>query len=186
MNPNTKEMIKLLGVKKPSGLRDTDKDGVINILDCKPHNPNKQGWIHDKLKAVKERYMEGKAERKEIRTEERKAYKEARITQATRFGKERAKIETERKLKRYREAPSFGKAFMSGFKGVTKIAENIRPMTRPTTSTKTTPTYKYVKKGKHYIRKKVGTTKAGTTKAEPKQQQSMGSMPDINRPVFKW
>lgn len=39
---------------KPS--RDTDRDGVINIMDCRPYNPRKQGVIH----SVAARYGKGK------------------------------------------------------------------------------------------------------------------------------
>ena len=173
MNPNTKGMVKLLGIKKPHGLRDTDKDGVINILDCKPYNPKKQGWIHEKWKAAKEGMAERRAERKEIKTAERTAYKEASMTQATRVGTQRAKIEAEKRIKKYREKPTFGQSFIGGFSrgGSTRLA---------TGKQLTKPQYKYVKKGKHYVRKKVGTTTE-----RPRQQQPY-SMPDINRPIFKW
>lgn len=33
-------------IKQNNNFKDTDRDGVINILDCRPHNKHKQGTIH--------------------------------------------------------------------------------------------------------------------------------------------
>jgi len=39
----------IVGKKKGTSplLKDNDKDGVMNMLDCKPNDPNKQGFIHN-------------------------------------------------------------------------------------------------------------------------------------------
>jgi len=172
IKPNTKGMIKLLGKPKPLiGTRDYDRDGTMNMLDCKPYNPRQQGWIHDKWKQLKEGVAKRRAERAELKRAERESYVEAKKTQAVRVGKARAKIEAERKIKTYKSGGVMGQ-FISGFKP---------PKGYRVAPAKTTikPTYKYIKKGKHYIRKRIGKK---TTTPQP----ATFNFPDINKPIFKW
>lgn len=49
--------IKARGV---SLLKDTDKDGVVDALDCNPRNKNEQGFLHDVKEKVKEKYEDYK------------------------------------------------------------------------------------------------------------------------------
>ena len=83
---NSKKIVK--GVIGNAGMgkmtRDSDGDGEINVLDCKPHNKDEQGWFHDKYKAakenVKQKYEDYKAEskiKKEEKAKQRLAIKEA-------------------------------------------------------------------------------------------------------------
>jgi len=44
--------------------KDTDKDGVIDPLDCKPNNPKKQGLAHNVLNSMKKKYQEKKEAQK--------------------------------------------------------------------------------------------------------------------------
>jgi hypothetical protein len=58
---------KLKKVNKPrhSPFADTDRDGVINILDCKPNNPRKQDvykWNDIKHKVINKKYLFHKTE----------------------------------------------------------------------------------------------------------------------------
>jgi len=53
--------------------KDSDRDGVVNIKDCKPLNPNKQGFFHDlqmKSLKAKEQRLEDKRrdEQKKLET----------------------------------------------------------------------------------------------------------------------
>ena len=59
--PNVLAMTKLLG--KPRRMRDSDKDGVIDMLDCEPYNPKKQGILHDVGKWAARKVGVRKAER---------------------------------------------------------------------------------------------------------------------------
>lgn len=95
-SPNVKGMMKLIGniPRTPIyGLKDSDRDGVINVMDCQPNNPRKQGFIHDAIKRANERARE----RKEIREEARIAgVKEKRI-QAIKTAEARERFRAERK-----------------------------------------------------------------------------------------
>ena len=111
------------------GYKDSDGDKVMDMIDCKPHNKNKQGWIHDvgsKIKdKAKEAYTEYKEDSKEryerkaeLRTIEKEAYHEARKKEVVKFAQIRARQETERKINYRKEG---------GFVGqVRRGAENIR------------------------------------------------------------
>lgn len=62
-----KSFFKLKKVNKPrhSPFADTDRDGVINYLDCKPNNPRKQDvykWNDIKHKVVNKKYLFHKTE----------------------------------------------------------------------------------------------------------------------------
>ncbi len=151
------EIDKVLGKKyrlEKAG-RDSDGDGVLNVVDCAPYNPRKQGWVHDKIQQFKDRA----AERREIRDVERKQYVESKKTEAIRVGKERAKMEADRKINRLKpiKRESFGSVVMGG---LSAMAKKSQPTVRKSKVTR------YVKtKGGKY--KKVTTYKP--IKTEQKQ-----------------
>jgi len=94
--------------------RDSDKDGLMDMLDCQPHNPKKQGVIHNIRASIAEKRgnseraeeirMQGaesdarkenvrrdkRIEREEYQAVEKKAYKEERVKVAAKRGTERA------------------------------------------------------------------------------------------------
>ena len=48
INQKIKKVDEVIGKQPyPHGLRDSDGDKVINILDCEPYNKHKQGMIHN-------------------------------------------------------------------------------------------------------------------------------------------
>ena len=49
-------------------LADTDRDGVINAVDCEPRNPDKQGLVHDVLKKIKAKHEELKQKHEQNKT----------------------------------------------------------------------------------------------------------------------
>ena len=129
-----KKMLNLLGTKKRFPL-DSDGDGHANVMDCQPYNKNKQGWLHDKVEAYKEKA----AEKREVKAIEHTAYIEARKKEASKFGEQRASAEREHKLKQYKQRQSSGgivSQFASGFSRGT-----------PRRTSQTTAKYRYVKKG---------------------------------------
>ena len=46
---------KPLNKPKMNWFKDSDRDGVINIFDCKPYNRKKQGWAHHGIQESRER-----------------------------------------------------------------------------------------------------------------------------------
>lgn len=103
IKPNTSGMLRALG--KPvqlKGLRDSDKDGVKDIMDCKPYNKNKQGIVHNiktKYKEVKEARQQKKYAMKHIRKKAKAEYYRKREVEEIKLAGERAHIEAERKRK---------------------------------------------------------------------------------------
>jgi len=86
-------------------IRDNDRDGVVNIIDCKPNNPNKQGWIHKVGAKVARKFgrkgtaekIEAAGERADVAkiTRERERERIAgRVAVATRTEREKQAIET--------------------------------------------------------------------------------------------
>lgn len=83
---------------------DSDHDGLINILDCEPYNPRKQGVLHnigasiarkagneklaDKIKA---RGDQRDKDRAEVREANRESFQKERVIVAIERGKERAR-----------------------------------------------------------------------------------------------
>ena len=147
-----------------NAMKDSDGDGVGNMIDCQPYNPKKQGWIHDIKEKVGEKVREYKQEREEegkrrkIETflrkyrEEKERYKQARITgkyEAEQKGiAERARIKA-----RYSGKSSGGgfSSFMSGLSNVSNAMVGTTKTTTPKAGKRKVVTY--VKKGKHYIKK---------------------------------
>lgn len=85
---NEKTFNRILGTKNIKFNKDSDGDGVPNHLDCQPHNPRKQGVIHD----IRVKMLEAK----EKRLAEREV-KEERVTELKSSIRERKeRIETSR------------------------------------------------------------------------------------------
>ncbi len=83
--------------------RDSDGDGVMDMLDCKPNDKTKQGVIHsigagiarrfgneEVAEKIEKRGAERDEERKEFREAERESFRAERLKVADKRGKERA------------------------------------------------------------------------------------------------
>ncbi len=128
-----KKMNKLLGAGSVKGLgkkfrRDSDKDGVPNILDCQPYNPRRQGIIHSVAAAGARTFLQGEQREKAEAFIERKreqsdevgeARDKERQTQRLETAKYREKMSGER-ARRYQAAGGLGGEMRRGFGGVGK------------------------------------------------------------------
>ena len=126
-----KKMNKLLGAGSVKGLgkkfrRDSDKDGVPNILDCQPYNPRRQGIIHSVAAAGARTFLQGEQREKAEAFIERKreqsdevgeARDKERQTQRLETAKYREKMSGER-ARRYQAAGGLGGEMRRGFGGV--------------------------------------------------------------------
>lgn len=86
-------------------VRDSDRDRVPNILDCKPYDPRKQGFVHDLAKRGVARVQEtgraiikGSERREQIREKAREEYYTKKEEEEKRYAREKAHLETEKKL----------------------------------------------------------------------------------------
>lgn len=118
---------------RTKAFRDSDGDGVPNILDCEPNNPRKQGFIHDVIKRANVRATE----RREIREEARVAGVKEKRTQAIKTAEATERFRAERK----REFIKKG-----GFGGA--LTRALTPPVRPATIGRIVRKGKKGKKGK--------------------------------------
>lgn len=139
-----KKMNKLLGTKGVSGLgrkfsRDSDRDGVPNILDCRPYNPRKQGIIHSVaavgartfLKGEQRERAESFIERKRLQSEAvGEAREEERQKQRLETAKYREQMAGERRRKYY-AAGGLGGEMRRGFGGVAQAFRSGPVMAKP-------------------------------------------------------
>ena len=109
-------------------LKDSDKDGVPDMFDCRPHNPRKQGVIHTIAAAGARRFLKGERrkhaeayiEKKRKQGEEiRKIREEERHKQRLETARYQERIAGERRRK-YIAAGGFGGELRRGFAGVGK------------------------------------------------------------------
>ena len=49
---------------------DIDRDGIVNIKDCRPLDKNKQGWLHDRLKR-REKKMDEDIKKEQVKLEKK-------------------------------------------------------------------------------------------------------------------
>ncbi len=121
--PNVMKMVKLLG--KTPQMRDSDKDGVVDMLDCEPYNPKKQGIIHDVGKWAARKVGAKKAERwigeKEKESEEVSSVRKVeRQKQRIETASYREKVAGERRRKYIKAGGFWGTIAMP--KGLPKLA----------------------------------------------------------------
>ena len=145
--------------------KDSDKDGLMDMLDCKPYDPTKQGVIHNIGAAVARKVGREKlADKIEARGKERDEAR-AEVKQAGReaFQKERIVVAKRRGVARARGGTSFG-SFVSEIRRTS-------PLRQATTSRgKGKKVTKFVSvKGKPGQFRKV-TTRNGGIASQPKRR----------------
>jgi len=179
--------------------RDSDRDGVMDILDCQPHNKNKQGVIH-KIGAAVVRKLgsEERAERIEARGREvdierqeaREEKKEFRATERESFKKERVVVARKAGIARARRPTGFA-GFMAGVQTFSAGVSKLSAATAPRRTVRRVVRRKAVK-GKRkakvikrvtrhaprrtvrrVVRRKARVIKGVTRRAEPKRQSML-------------
>lgn len=146
---NKKQLDKQVKGVNPFGkmLKDADGDKVPNVFDCKPHDKNRQGIIHD----VKSKFKKYREEKRELRKATSKVAKEERMKQAIKT----ARYKEEVKGKKQRASYSGGGGFNFG-SALGSLAGTPTKTTAaaPRTTTKMVKTTRHVK-GKGGVLKKV-------------------------------
>ena len=147
---NDKVVKGMLGVvgKPNSPMKDSDGDGLGDMIDCQPYNKNKQGFIHDyieKRRLKKAGVDDSKIEKMQMERKESEAIEkvkthriqsEARTQEKRRYYVESEKIKTDSALNRLKQRQSKGGImgqFVSGFQSPNKpkpMAVNVRPKVR--------------------------------------------------------
>ena len=162
-------------------VKDSDKDGIMNMLDCQPHNPREQGLIHKigaglARKVGREEIAESIEKRGEQRDKDRAEVREAGREA---FQKERVIVARKRGIARARGGTSFG-SFISGIRSSSPIG---LPRVGTTTGTgkRGRKITRYVKvKGKPgQFRKVTSKAKGMRTASQPKTIRDVlgGNMP---------
>ena len=125
--------------------KDSDKDGVMDIIDCDPKDPNKQGWIHDKIKQWTKERSERKVQEAEFKRQAQEAGEQKYATERAKYLKERA----EKSATARARTPGVGESILQGIKGFSS------GVSRPSSSSvsKRRKVTTYVKKGKHYVKR---------------------------------
>ncbi len=168
--PNIKKMIGN-PFHVPRGLRDSDGDGVKDMLDCKPHDKTKQGFIHrvarQAAKAIPGKKLRVEAQaaitsREEISEARKKAARAERKIQEVKIAEARERFRAERKIKFIRSggvAGSIGRGIRETGRGIGMIAR-AAPRTQVATRTR--------RKGQKG-RRKVTTRAASVAQTQPRQ-----------------
>ena len=181
----------IVGKKKGTNplIKDSDGDGKINMLDCKPNDPNKQGWIHNVGAAIAEkvgahdisaRIKQRGAEVDDQKQEIREAVRETRFRESkdTAIYTEKVKAESQRKAIKERFNRTGGG---SGFAAFNRpfITIKLRPRTSGSKGKKVVT---YVKKGGHYVKKTYYAptkVKVASAPRQNLQDRNRDGIPDI-------
>ena len=138
-NMRTPDVSKMIGKKDPfaHATKDSDRDGVINILDCEPHNPKKQGFVHTvgkwiSKKAGSERATKWVEQKEEESDARKKVEREERIKQSLETAKYKEKVRGERQREYYKQGGFMGQIgrVMTPPKGLPKVSIAGAPITR--------------------------------------------------------
>lgn len=153
---------KLVGARGRSVkiLPDKDRDGVPDVLDCRPNNPREQGWVHDVAVKAKTGYQKWRAEAPERATKTYEAKKE-RLERAETIETQRAKLEEARARVRKARARALPKA-----RAITTGGLFGAPSGKPVYEEKIT--FGEIGRAPPKIRKK---TKKRVTKRKPRKQR---------------
>jgi len=155
--------------KITNAIRDTDGDKVVDILDCEPNNPNKQGWIHDKIKNWNKERAESKAQESEFKRQAQEAGEQKYAEERVKYLKEKS----EKAAVARARSPSLGESVGSVVRG---FATGISKPAVRASSQKRRKVVTYVKKGKHYVKR---TKYVGAPRAVNTADRNRDGMPDI-------
>lgn len=191
--PNPKKAIGFLGTSNVHKRMFTDKDGdgVKNVYDCQPNNKHKQGLLDE----IKERINIRKVPKEE--TEARRVQKDAQqsriraIETEERVKTEEFRIRQKGKQKRefIQKGGTFG-AISRGFQGTAREVGKLAGRTGQTKGKKKFKTV-FVKKGKHFVKRRVAVKSGNATQREPIEREQTNRKPpqqprsfmDINIPI---
>ena len=106
--------------------KDSDRDGVPNILDCQPYNPRKQGIIHSVAAIGARTFLKGEQRERAETFIERKRVESDAIRDVRREEAQKQRLETARyrekmageRARKYHAAGGFGGEMRRGFGGV--------------------------------------------------------------------
>ena len=177
---NEKTFNKIVG--KP-GLRgkDSDRDGVIDMIDCQPYNAKKQGILHEikhaavsKAREVAGGYRQKVAAERQIRKKAKAEYYRAREKEAMAEARGKARIEREESLKRYRTTQKSRGSGWDIAGGLQRLAgEPSGAIRTPSKRTGMKKVTKYVKTGKGQYKKKTYYKPIYAKKSPTKQPSVM-------------
>ena len=161
--------------------KDSDKDGVMDIIDCDPKDPNKQGWIHNLGAKIAEKVgATGTAER--IRERGVQADETRDAVMAERYKQEKETAVYRESIKAEAERKAIKERYLSTKKptqtrGIGSFISSFS-QAKPKQATGRRKVTTYIKKGKHYV-KKISYRKVASAPRTNMQDRNRDGIPDI-------